>query len=122
MDEASSAYYWHDFDQTDPVECPCGWARRAFADVEAFPGTVHRTEITAAAKPHFHRRLTETYYILSCESDAQMQLGRERLPLKPGVCIVIPPGTVHRVIGTATVLIFVLPKFDPDDEYLVEPD
>ena len=35
------------------VPCPCGIARRAFADVEDFPGTVHVTEISAEAQVHY---------------------------------------------------------------------
>jgi hypothetical protein len=33
------------------------------------------------------------------------------------VCIVIPPGVRHRAIGRMRVLIFVVPKFDSEDEY-----
>jgi mannose-6-phosphate isomerase-like protein (cupin superfamily) len=108
------------FDQLPGVSCPCGTARRAFADIDDFPGTVHRTEITDDAKPHYHRRLTETYYILQCQADAKMQLDDELIPVKPGTCILIPPGVVHRAVGRMTVLIVVLPKFDPTDEVLVD--
>jgi mannose-6-phosphate isomerase-like protein (cupin superfamily) len=103
------------------VPCPCGMARRAFGDVTEFPGTIHLTEIKADAAVHYHRRLTETYYILECGPDAKMQLDEEIIPLKPGRCVVIPPGVRHRAIGAMKVLIFVLPKFDPGDE-IVEKD
>jgi mannose-6-phosphate isomerase-like protein (cupin superfamily) len=109
-----------DFDELSPVACPCGQARRAFRDVPDFPGTIHRTEITSEAKTHYHRRLTETYYILQCEDDAKMALDGEIIPVKPGMCILIRPGVRHRAIGRMTVLIVVLPKFDPDDEVIVE--
>ena len=109
-----------DFDQIPGVACPCGTARRAFAEVADFPGTVHRTEISVNAKPHFHRRLTETYYFLQCGPDAKMQLDDRIIPVKPGTCILIPPGVVHRAVGQMTVLIVVLPKFDPEDEVIVE--
>jgi mannose-6-phosphate isomerase-like protein (cupin superfamily) len=106
-----------DFAQLPGVPCPCGTARRAFADVADFPGTVHVTEIAADARLHYHRRLTETYFILGCEDDAQMQLDEEMVRLQPGVCILIPPGVRHRAIGRMRVLIFVVPKFDSEDEY-----
>ncbi len=109
-----------DFDEIDGVACPCGTARRAFADVEESPGTVHRTEITTDAKLHFHRRLTETYYILECEDGAMMELDSERIPIRQGACILIPPGVAHRAVGRMTVLIMVVPKFDPEDEVLVD--
>ncbi len=101
------------------VSCPCGTARRAFADVAEFPGTIHLTEIKADASLHFHRTLTETYYILECSPDARMQLDDEFISLRPGRCILIPPGVRHRAIGEMTVLIVVFPKYDPEDEYVV---
>jgi mannose-6-phosphate isomerase-like protein (cupin superfamily) len=61
--------------------------------------------------------LTETYFILECDPDAQMQLDNERVPVSPGVCILIRPGVRHRAIGKMKVLIVVLPKFDPEDEW-----
>lgn len=116
---AEPRYRIVDFDQVPGVACPCGTAHRAFAEVTDFPATVHRTEIIGEAKPHYHRTLTETYYILECESGARMQLDDELVPVKPGSCVMIPPGVVHRAVGRMTVLIFVLPKFDPSDEVLV---
>ena len=107
------------FDDIVGVGCPCGTARRAFADEEEAPGTVHRTEITTNAKLHYHRRLTETYYILDCEEDAMMELDGQKLPIRKGSCILIPPGVPHRAVGKMTVLIMVVPKFDPEDEVLV---
>jgi mannose-6-phosphate isomerase-like protein (cupin superfamily) len=108
------------FDDVEPVECPCGLARRALADVKSFPATVHRTTITDRAKPHYHRTLCETYYILECEPNARMRLGDEVVSVCAGTLVHIPPGTVHQAIGRMTVLIFVVPKFNPSDEVLVE--
>ena len=62
------------------VACPCGTARRAFADVPEYPGTVHVTSISADAELHYHKRLTETYYFLECEPDARIQLDDEVVP------------------------------------------
>ncbi len=117
--QPSAPYRIVDFDQVAGVACPCGTAHRAFADAPDFPATVHRTVITGDAKPHYHRTLTETYYVLQCDDGARMQLGDEYVPVRPGVCIMIPPGVVHRAVGRMIVLIFVLPKFDPADEILV---
>ena len=115
---ATRRYRLVDFAEIAGVSCPCGTARRAFADVDEFPATVHVTEISAAAKLHYHKRLTETYYFLECEHDAQMQLDDELIPVRPGTCILIPPGVRHRAVGKMKVLIMVLPKFDPADEWL----
>jgi mannose-6-phosphate isomerase-like protein (cupin superfamily) len=106
-----------DFAEITGVACPCGTARRAFADVEDFPGTVHVTEISIDARLHYHRKLTETYYFLECGPDAKMQLDDEILPVHPGLCILIRPGVRHRAIGRMKVLIVVFPKFDATDEW-----
>ncbi len=105
------------FSDIPGVPCPCGTARRAFADVDDFPGTVHVTEISADARVHYHKRLTETYFFLECGPDARMQLNDELIPVEPGMCIMIRPGTRHRAVGKMKVLILVLPKFDPSDEW-----
>jgi mannose-6-phosphate isomerase-like protein (cupin superfamily) len=102
-----------------PTPCPCGWARRAFENVADFPGTIHLTDIREDAELHFHRRLTETYVILECDSDARMQLDDDVIAVRPGMCILIRPGTRHRAIGRMRVLILVIPKFDPNDEWIV---
>ena len=122
MSEPRSQYRMVQFADVPGVACPCGTARRAFHDYPEFPATVHVTEISVDAKLHYHRRLTETYYFLECGSDAQMQLDDEFVPVAPGICIVIPPGVRHRAIGKMKVLIFVLPKFDVADEWVVETD
>ncbi len=114
----AAGYELADFSQIQGVPCPCGTARRAFADVEDFPGTVHVTEICMSAKLHYHKQLTETYYFLECDADAQMQLDDEIIDVKPGMSIMIRPGTRHRALGKMKVLILVLPKFDPADEWL----
>jgi mannose-6-phosphate isomerase-like protein (cupin superfamily) len=106
-----------DFAEVPGVACPCGTARRAFADVPDFPATIHCTEISADARMHYHRRLTETYYFLECDPGAEMELDGERVAVRPGMAIVIRPGVRHRAVGRMKVLIFVLPKFDPDDEW-----
>ena len=120
MNPNRSRFIIVDFDRIPPVACPCGQARRALVDVPEFPGTIHRTEITTEAKTHYHQRLTETYYFLECEADAKMELDGTLVNVRPGTCILIPPGVHHRAVGQMTVLIIVFPKFDPDDEIIVE--
>jgi len=114
---AAHGYEIVDFDQIQPVACPCGQARRAFAETPDFPGTLHRTDISTDARVHYHRRLTETYYFLECEPDAQMQLDGQLIPVKPGMCILIRPGVRHRAVGKMKVIIVAIPKFDPHDEW-----
>ena len=106
-----------DFRQLPAVPCPCGSAQRALADVDDFPGTIHVTQIHADAQLHYHKRLTEVYYFLECDSDAQMQLNDQLLAVHPGMCVMIRPGTRHRAVGNMKVLIVVFPKFDASDEW-----
>ncbi len=106
-----------DFEEITGVPCPCGIARRAFADVESFPATVHQTEISINAKTHYHKTLTETYYFLECADDARMELDGELIPVRRGMCIQIPPGVRHRAVGKMKILNIVFPKFDPADEH-----
>ena len=120
MDPPPKRYRIVDFDALPAQSCPCGAARRALVDQPDFPGTLHRTEITADAKLHFHRRLSETYYVLQCHADARLQLDDDLVPVKPGMAVFIPPGVRHRALGEMTVLIVVLPKFDPEDEVIVD--
>jgi mannose-6-phosphate isomerase-like protein (cupin superfamily) len=115
--EAERRWKHADFTVIAGVPCPCGTARRAFTDVAEFPGTVHITEIAENAQRHYHKTLTETYFFLKCGDDAQMELDGEIIPVRESQCVVIPPGVRHRALGRMTVLIIVLPKFDPADEW-----
>src|SRR5262249_25955227 len=119
VDQTATGRRFHvvDFADIPGVPCPCGTARRAFAGVADFPATVHVTSISVDARRHYHKRLTETYYVLECGAEASMELDDEIVPLKPGVCVMIPPGVRHRAIGEMKVLIIALPKFDPTDEW-----
>ncbi|MEW4489668.1 cupin domain-containing protein [Thalassoglobus sp. JC818] len=117
MKSIESSYQIVDFSTLPGTPCPCGTARRAFADVEDYPATVHVTEIADDARVHYHKHHTETYYILECGPDAKMQLNDEQVPIRPGMCILIPPGTRHRAIGQMKIINMVMPKFDPADEF-----
>ena len=120
MTSTHKSYRIVDFDRVQGVPCPCGVARRALVDKPAFPGSIHRTSITGDAKLHYHQRLTETYYTLECGPDAKMQLDGDTVPVRSGTCVLIPPGVRHRAIGPMTVLIVVIPAFDPEDEVIIE--
>lgn len=106
-----------DFDLIEPTRCPCGYARRAFTDVEGAPMSVHRVEIDHDAQTHYHKKQTEVYYFLECEPDAQMEIDGEMIPVHAGMSVYIRPGTRHRAVGKMTILNLVIPKFDPEDEW-----
>ena len=106
-----------DLTQLPAVACPCGTARRAFADREEFPGTVHLTDISQDAQVHYHRHHTEVYVILECSADAAIELDGQQHAVRPQMSILIPPGVRHRAIGRMRVLIICTPNFDPTDEH-----
>lgn len=99
------------------VACPCGFARRALADRDDFPGTIHLTSIRRDATRHYHRNQTEVYVVLECSEGASIELDGEYHPVESMTSILIPPGVRHRAIGEMTVLIVCTPNFDPNDEY-----
>jgi mannose-6-phosphate isomerase-like protein (cupin superfamily) len=102
-------------DDLPPTRCPCGTTRRAFVDTPDAPASLHRVTIDTDAKTHYHKKLTEIYYIL--EGEGVMELDGERVPVKPGSSILIRPGCRHRAVGDMVILNMPIPKFDPDDEW-----
>jgi mannose-6-phosphate isomerase-like protein (cupin superfamily) len=98
-----------------PIPCPCGTARRAFGDSEGVSLSVHLTEISTDARTHYHKRLTETYVVV--EGEGWLELDGERVPLKPLTAVTIRPGCRHRAVGKLKLLNFVVPAFDPEDEW-----
>lgn len=104
----------------DPVACPCGQARRAFADDPDQVASLHVVEITANARTHYHKRLTEIYYIL--EGAGRMELDGELHSVQAGDAVLIKPGCRHRAISSPDgpplrLLNVPIPAFDPADEW-----
>jgi mannose-6-phosphate isomerase-like protein (cupin superfamily) len=107
-----------DLDQIEPTPCPCGTARRALTGEAWAPCTLHVVQISKDARAHYHKRHTEVYYLL--EGEGQVELDGKRHPVRPGMAVLMPPGTRHRAIPgdrPMRVLNFVTPPFDPEDEW-----
>jgi mannose-6-phosphate isomerase-like protein (cupin superfamily) len=98
-----------------PVACPCGQTRRAFTDDPEQIASLHVVDITDDARTHYHKRLTEIYYVL--EGTGQMELDGELFDIGPGDSILIKPGCRHRAIGKLKILNVPIPAFDADDEW-----
>jgi mannose-6-phosphate isomerase-like protein (cupin superfamily) len=98
-----------------PVPCPCGQSRRAFLDESDGVASLHIVDISTDARAHYHKKLTEIYYILAGEGE--MELDGQRHPVRPGDAILIKPGCRHRAIGQLRVLNVPVPAFDPADEW-----
>ena len=99
----------------DPVACPCGMTRRAFTDDADQTASLHVVDITTDARTHYHKKLTELYYVL--EGNGQMELDGELFDIGPGDSILIKPLCRHRAIGQLKILNVPIPAFDPEDEW-----
>lgn len=106
-----------DYSTLPGTACPCGTARRGLMEVDSVPYSLHITQIEATAKTHYHKRLTETYFILECDKGSHLELDGDRVPVAPNQAFVIHPATRHRAVGNMKVLIVASPKFDPADEW-----
>ncbi|MEZ6094229.1 MAG: cupin domain-containing protein [Pirellulaceae bacterium] len=104
-----------DFEKLSSVACPCGESRRAFVETSDGVASLHRVDISVDAKTHYHKKLTEIYYILA--GGGHMELDGELHPVEPGMAILIKPGCRHRAVGQMQILNIPVPAFDPDDEW-----
>ncbi len=103
-------------DETPAVDCPCGQARRAFADLGSRSvASVHLTDIHSDSRVHYHRQMTEVYVVL--EGHGEIELDGERHPLRPMTAVMIHPGCRHRATGNLRILNIPIPAFDPADEH-----
>jgi mannose-6-phosphate isomerase-like protein (cupin superfamily) len=100
------------------VECPCGETRRAFLDDADGVASLHVLEISADSRTHYHKRLTEIYYIL--DGEGVIELDGERHPARPGDAILIKPLCRHRAVGRLRVIVVPVPAFDETDEWFDE--
>jgi mannose-6-phosphate isomerase-like protein (cupin superfamily) len=112
-------YLIADLAQIDPVRCPCGWARRAFASPENGVATLHVVDIQEDARAHYHKQMTEIYFVL--EGEGQIELDGQLFPLKPMTAVFIKPGCRHRALGKLKIINVPIPAFDERDEWFDDP-
>jgi quercetin dioxygenase-like cupin family protein len=99
-----------------PAPCPCGQSRRAFMNDANTVASMHLVEIKRDSELHYHRHMTELYYVL--EGEGHIELDGQIHPLAPGTAVLIQPGCRHRAVGeNLKILNIPVPKFDPADEY-----
>jgi mannose-6-phosphate isomerase-like protein (cupin superfamily) len=101
-------------DAVVPTPCPCGQARRAFAEAGS-AASLHLVDISADARTHYHKRMTEIYLVL--EGEGHLELDGERVPVKPMTAVYIRPGCRHRAVGNMRIINIPVPAFDPGDEF-----
>ena len=110
-----NSYLVADFSRIDPTPCPCGQARRAFADGANRVASMHVVDVSRDSRAHYHKRMTEIYYVL--EGEGKLEIEGDSVPLRPGVSVLIPPGNTHRAVGQLKILNVPIPAFDPEDEW-----
>ena len=66
---------------------------------------------------HYHPRAEELYYFVA--GIGRMRLGESESPVAPGDCVVIPPGTPHKLSNTGSAPLVLLcccaPAYSDDD-------
>lgn len=103
------------FDEIDAVKCPCGFSKRAFLDPGNSTATMHVVDIQVDSRVHYHKKLTEIYFVL--EGEGEMELDGKRIPVTPFTAIFIKPGCRHRAVGKMKIVNVSIPPFDPEDEW-----
>jgi len=108
------------------ADCPrersaCGWRYRLISreDQPHSPAAwAHAVDIEGA-KPHFHKRSTEIYYVL--EGEGEVLLDGVAHPVRKGSLLHIPPGVVHGARGRMRVLVVGIPDIADDDYFEAPP-
>jgi mannose-6-phosphate isomerase-like protein (cupin superfamily) len=102
-------------DEIPPTRCPCGFARRAFADVPNGAASIHMVDIESDSRAHYHKNMTEIYLVL--EGEGEMELDGKRFPVGPMTAVYIRPGCRHRAVGKLKIINIPIPAFDEKDEW-----
>ncbi len=114
---SAAGYEVVQMEDVEAVACPCGLSRRAFVSADNPVATLHVVDISIDARTHYHKKLTEIYYILETHGEAYMELDGERVPVRAGTAVLIRPGTRHRAVGRMKIINVPIPAFDPQDEW-----
>ncbi len=104
-----------EFASIDGTACPCGSSKRAFIDAPGSVASMHVTTIDKDSRTHYHKKLTEYYFVL--EGEGTIELDGESFPLKPMTAVMIKPGCRHRAVGKLKIIVVPVPVFDPEDEW-----
>lgn len=102
-------------DEISAQRCPCGFTRRAFADLKENVASLHIVDIQEDSRAHYHKRMTEIYLVL--EGSGHMELDGKRVPVRPMSAIYIKPGCRHRAVGKMRIVNIPIPAFDESDEW-----
>ena len=97
----------------------CGWRYRLISEGdENIVAWVHVVDIDGA-KPHYHKRAIELYYVL--EGEGTIRLDGQEHAIRKGSVVQIPPGVIHSGTGRMRVLVVAIPNVK-DDMFYPEQD
>ncbi len=105
-------------EDVQPVPCPCGQSIRAITGMDNDLASIHVVTISRDSKLHYHKKLTEFYYVL--EGEGELQLNDDVIKLEPHTLVMIKPLTKHVARGNLRILNIVIPPFDEEDEFVVD--
>ncbi len=100
----------------------CGWRDRLISreDAALSPAAwAHAVDIDGA-RPHYHKRSTELYYVL--DGGGTVTLDGVEHAVSKGSLVHIPPGVVHGASGVMRVLVIGIPDIAADDYFAVEEE
>lgn len=106
--------------ETPRERSACGWRDRLISreDAALNPAAwAHAVDIDGA-RPHYHQRSTELYYVVSGEGSVTLD-GAEH-PVRAGSLVHIPPGVIHAAKGRMRVLVVGIPDIADDDYFEAE--
>ncbi len=95
----------------------CGWRDRLISreDIAISPAAwAHAVDIDGA-KPHYHKRSTELYYVL--DGDGMVTVDGVVHAVSIGSLVHIPPFVVHSASGRMRVLVVGIPNIADDDYF-----
>jgi mannose-6-phosphate isomerase-like protein (cupin superfamily) len=110
-------YLARHLDDVTPVPCPCGSSTRIFTRDDGPIANIHVTHICDSQR-HYHREVTEFYYIL--EGEGVLEVGDDEIAVSPGLLVRIDKGTPHKGHGNFKTLVMGVPAWNPEDEVIVE--
>jgi mannose-6-phosphate isomerase-like protein (cupin superfamily) len=111
----AKGYVYRKAKSVRPVRCPCGASRRILTRRDTPKASFHVVDIWRDSRKHYHKKLTEIYYVL--EGEGHLEADDDIVPLKPGTVVLISPGTRHRAVGKLRIVNVVVPAFDESDEH-----
>lgn len=104
-----------DFASLPQTPCPCGTSRRAFVNPDNAVASMHLVEIAKDSRVHYHKKMTEIYYVL--EGEGHFELDGKSHAVSPGSAVLIKPGCRHRAVGKLKIINVPVPTFDEADEW-----